>query len=465
MNPAMLAATLRLPWQLRRGRAWHWVWLAILVALPLVVAWRVSLTPAQTLGVALVAVAAWWWWVQVDSLLAQNHPNHARLVPGQRRTLRTALLAHAALAGVLAWLGGATVAGPGLEWALWVLVGLPVLAWTQRQPWIWLPLSLMSLLPFAWRAAAVRFAEAPALLWLPAVAVALVSLLALLGTGSASHRRVHARLQRWRADARRNGEGRSLAVTARRPWLRTLVTPFTWPDRWWRRQVLTRPTSANAVQRLDLALQPQAGAPMVAWMIVLVFGGAYAALMAGQVLRPDLAWARLVDGGRLGLCMGLFGVVAGMPIGRLSLLWARRREQPLLALLPGTPAGAALAAALERHWRREAVFLWLLSASLVLAIAMQGSPRSLHFVGGFLAAALPLGVWVETRWRTMRGKALTARPSIVLFGGSLAAAMAAQHFSIPPWVCLPAGVLLHVAAVQLRGAPGTAVLPLGRAAL
>jgi hypothetical protein len=462
VNTAMLAAIHRLPWQARRGRRAGWIGLAILLALPLMAAWRAVLSPLQTLGATLVVFAVWWWWVQVDSLLAQNHPNHARLVPGQRRALQATLLAHAALAGVLAWVGGALVAGPNAEWALWMLVGLPVLAWTQRQPWVWLPLSVLPFLPFAFRGTVFRIAEAPAPLWMGAVVASVASLLALLGAGGAGHRHVHARLQRWRADARRAGDGRRVGIAARLPWLRTLVKPVTWPDLCWRRHLLAHPTPANAVQRLDLALQASGGAPMLAWLIVLIFGGVCATLGIGQALRPDLAWDRMVDGGRLGLCMGLFGVAAGMPVGRLTLLWARRREQALLALLPGPPAGAARAAALERLWRREAVALWLLGGGLVLAIAAQGSARSLHFVGGFLAAALPLAVWVETRWRTLRGRAQTALPAIVLFGGALGSAVAAQQFGIPPWFSLPVGVLLHVAAVRLRGAPATAVLPLGR---
>lgn len=464
MNAAMLAAIHRVPWQMRRGGALGWVWLAILLALPLVAAWRIALTPLQTLGVAVVAGAVWWWWVLVDCLLAQNHPNHARLVPGQQRALRAVLLAQAALAGGLAWAGGALVAGPSLEWALWVLIGLPVLAWTQRQPWIWLPASFLPFLPLALRGTVVRIADAPMPLWLAVALAAFLSLLALLGAGSAGHRRVHARLQRWRGDARKAGHGLVVPATARRPWLRTLLMPITWPDQWLRRRLLAWPTPANAVQRLDLALQSHGGAPMLAWLIVLVFGAVFATLTIGQALRPDLAWDRMVYGGRLGLCMGLFGVVAGLPIGRLTQLWARRREQALLVLLPGAPAGAALTQALERHWRREAVLLWLLGGSLVLAIAAKGSAHSLHFVGGYLAAALPLAVWVETRWRTMRGKAKTALPSFVLFGGSLGAAVAAQHLGIPPWASLPVGVLLHVAAVQLRGAPAGPVLPLGRSA-
>lgn len=462
MNPAALVAIHRLPWQMRRGRQAGWLWLAALLALPLLAAWRAVLSPLQTLGVSLVMASVWWWWVQVDSLLAQNHPNHARLVPGQRPALQATLLLHAALAGVAAWIGGSLVAGPNAEWALWVLIGLPVLAWTQHQPWIWLPLSVLPFLPLALRGTVVRLGDAPLPLWLAVVAGAVASLLVLLGRGSGRHRQVHARLQRWRRTARRADDGRAVTATARWPWLHALVTPVTWPDRLRRRVLLAHPSAANAVHRLDLSLQSHGGSPMMAWLIVVVFGGILATLRVGQTLRPDMAWDRMVDGGRLGLCMGLFGVVAGLPLGRLTLLWARRREQALLTLLPGAPAGAALAAALERHWRREAVLLWLLGGSLVLAIAAQGSAHSLHFVGGYLAAALPLAVWVETRWRTMRGKAPIALPSIVLLGGSLGAAVAAQHFGIPPWASVPVGVLLHVAAVQLRGTPPGPVLPLGR---
>ncbi|MCP5269811.1 MAG: hypothetical protein H6932_01110 [Burkholderiaceae bacterium] len=465
MNADVLAAIHRVPWQVRRGRRAGWVWLAILLALPPLVAWRMAHSPLQTLGAAAVVLAVWWWWVQVDSLLAQNHPNHARLVPGHGRALRTALLAHAALAGALAWAGGALLAGPSLAWALWVLAGLPLLAWTQRQPWVWLPLSLLPVLPFAVRGTAVRLADAPLPFWRLVAAAAVAGLLALLGSGGARHQQVHVRLQRWRHAARRATEQRGVSATARLPWLRRLLLPVTWPEQAWRRHLLARPTQANAVPRLDLALQAGGGAPMLAWLIVLVYGGLNVVLVVGKALRPDLAWAGMVDGSRLGLGMGLVGIVAGTPIGRLTLLWARRREQALLALLPGPPAGAGLAAALERHWRRDAVALWLLSGLLLLAIAAHGSNGTLHFVGGLLGASLPLGLWTEAQWRRMEGRARTALPALALFGGSLLAAAAAQHIGVPPWVSIPIGVLLHQGALQLRGAPPGPLLPMGRGGL
>jgi hypothetical protein len=290
------------------------------------------------------------------------------------------------------------------------------------------------------------------------------SLLVLLGAGGAAHRKVFARLQRWRAQARRAGAGRGVSLTASHPWLRMLLLPVTWPDHWLKRRLLAQPTAANAVRRLDLGLQADAGAPVLAWLIVVVFGSVAGALVIGRALRPDFPWERIVDGGRFGLCMGMFGVVAGAPIGRLKALWGRRREQALLALLPGPPAGCARAAALERQWRREAMALWTLGGLLLLFIAAQGSSRSLHFIGGYLAACLPLGVWVETRWRALRGTAATALPALVLFAGSIGAAFLAQHYAVPAALSLPIGVALHVAALRLRGQPTGAVLPVGRAA-
>jgi hypothetical protein len=462
MTAAMFVAVTRQPWQARRGRHGLWWALVALLALPLMQALRYGPVPLQIAGTLAIVVALWWWWTAVDGLLAQNQPALARLLPGQVRTLRIALLWHALLAGALALGGAALLVGPHAESVGWVIAGLLLTAWTQRRPWLWALVWLLPVAPWSLRAGLLQVMAWPVAAQLALLAGAVALLMSAVGGGGRMHRRVFVRRRSWQAASQASKQGRGVPATARLTWLRRATLPFTWPDRWARQRLLQRPDAANALRRLDLGLQTGTGAPMLAWLLLLCFGGMLLALAVARAWHPDIDWSRVVDGGRIGLCLGLFGVLTGAQLGRLGALWGRRREQALLVLLPGPPAGAPLAAALERQWQRDGLLLWVLGTVLVLAIAAQGRPGSLQFVAGFAAALLPLGTWLRARWRRPGEAPNAALPAIVVVLLAGSAATGAQLLAVPAAASVAAGVALYLAVRLRSGAPRQALLPAGR---
>lgn len=463
MTAAEFAALHRLPWQLRREqRAWWWG-AAALVAVPLLLTLRYGLSPLQAAGALAAAVATGWWWLIVDGLRAQNQPMLARLLPGQLPALRLALLGHAVLSGLVAAVGASLLVGPSAEVVGWVIVCLVASAWLQRQPWLWLPIALLPVSPWSLRAVVLQVVDAPPPVPVLAVGAAALLLVAVLGGGGRAHQRAFARHQRWKASEQSSKKGRGVPVSARWPWLRRLAMPFTWPENLLWRCLLAQPRPANLLRRLDLTLQVGGGTPVVAWLLVLGFGGVLLALEAAQALWPAMAWHKIVDGGRLGLCMGLFGVLIGPQMGRLGALWGRRREQALLVLLPGPPSGPALAAALERHWQRDHLVLWALGTALVLTIAAQGQPGTLPFVAAFAAVWLPFGAWLLCRWRVQRGQPPVAILSVATVVLGLAAAAGARALEVPAAVSLTMGLVLYVLLRRQLGNPARSLLPFNRA--
>jgi hypothetical protein len=463
MTAAAFAAVHRLPWQARRARrtlAWG---MAALLAVAVLLTLRDGLAPMKAAGVlALVVATGWWWWL-VDGLRAQNQPALARLLPGQLTALRLSLLGHALLSGAVAVGGASLLVGPRAEVAARVILGLIASAWLQRQPWLWVPIGLLPVSPWSLRAIVLQVVEAPLPAQAVAGAAAALVLLAVLGGGGRAHRRSAARHQRWKAGEQASKEGRGVPISARWPGVRRLAMPFIWPEHLAWRRMLAHPHPGNLLRRLDLTLQTGGGTPMLAWLLLLCFGGALLALAVAQAWRPAIAWDQVVHGGRFGLCMGLFGVLVGAPMGRLGALWGRRREQALLVLLPGPPSGPALAAALERHWQRDHVALWALGTALVLAIAAQGQPGTPAFVAAFAAACLPLGAWMQGRWRVLRGQPALAIPALTIVVLGFSAAAGARALDVPAAVSLALGLLAYVLLRLRARQPAQAVLPTHRA--
>jgi hypothetical protein len=149
--------------------------------------------------------------------------------------------------------------------------------------------------------------------------------------------------------------------------------------------------------------------------------------------------------------------------GRLARLWARRREQALLVLLPGAPHSGDTAA-LERRWRREWLQMWAVASAVVLAVGALGPAGTLNFLAVCVAVNLPL-VWLA-QWLQRR---LDGPPRLLLLGLAppLAAVLGgvAERLEVPAAVSLALGVLVYALCAwwqrQHKQAPGLR-LPLGR---
>lgn len=459
---AMHAALLRQPWQQRRHARRWWLVVAtpLLLALPpLAIAALRSIGLVSLLASLGIVWLTWLWWMQAEGLFEQNRPALARLVPGHAAALRLSLLLQAALvtAAAVALLGLAL--GTPLRW-LWLVAPLVVaLAWLAREPWLWLPFGIVSPLLGELRTLSLQLSGLP-LATQALLLAAMAAVLALgVGQGGVLHRGADARQGRWQRSAKALGEGRPAPVAAQGRLSRAAQGLFAWPMRLWRRRVLEAGAHAPLLVRLDMGLDSGGRWTQLLWIGVLVLL-VTVAILAKVSLQYGVGARQLVDAGRFGLGIGVFSVIAGALHGRLGQLWGRRREQALLVLLPGAPAGGD-ATALERRWRREWLCLWAAAAAVVAVVGAFGSPGTLDFLAVCAAVNLPL-VWLAQHLH----RRLDGPPRLLLIGlvPPLAAGLGyvAQQQGVPGALSLALGLLAYALCAR-RHDPATLRLPLGRA--
>jgi hypothetical protein len=455
-------ALLRQPWQARRlDTGWRRPWVGPLVCtlgvLQMVLVW-----PAQSrlwLGALGLVLLAWLWWLLAEGLQRQNQPALARLLPGHAHALQLQLLVHGALvtAGAVAVLTLAL--GTVRPWFWIVLPVVVVMAWLAREPWLWLPASLLG--PWtplhAWAAevaGASRGVQALGLL------VAGLVLAASIGNGGPLHRWHEARGARWRRAEAAEREGRGLPSSELSLPLRALVRLFDWPRLVWRRRVLAQGAAAPLGARVNLGLGLGGQWAELLWVGALLFITPAVIGLGRWRSGSDIDLQEMIDFSRFGVCIGVFSMIASTQHGRLSRLWARRREQALLALLPGVPSGDL--GANEVRWRREYLLAWLLATAAVLTLGAAGSPGSLHYTAFCAAFCLPLAWLAQHQQRRLQG-----RPSLapLALAPVLAAVLAwpVQQVGVPAWASLVMGGLVY-AALSRRHDARRLALPLGRAA-
>jgi hypothetical protein len=333
-----------------------------------------------------------------------------------------------------------------------------LMAWLAREPWLWLPASVLGpWLPLhAWAAEA---AGAPPGMKLVGLLVACMLLLVSIGSGGTLHRWHAARTARWRRAAAAQREGRGVPSTALSMPLRALLRLFDWPRLVWRRQVLGRGAAAPLGARLSLGLGLGGQWAELAWSGALLFIAPAAIVFGRWGSDPHVDFQEMIDFSLFGVCIGVFSMIASTQHGRLSRLWTRRREQALLALLPGVPTHDF--AAVEKRWRRDYLLSWLVATTAVLALSAAGSPGKLNFTAFCAAFCLPLAWLTQHQQRRMQG-----RPSLAPL--SLAPVLAAllawpvQQWGLPAWASLAAGVLVY-AGLARRQDRRRLRLPLGRA--
>lgn len=423
-------------WQARRNQGSLWPWAALLVPMvlaPALLAWFMPGERAWVLALVIDGIVAAGllfgaWLLLAYNVLAQNHPQLAPTVPGQVRALRWVLGLGVATLGGLAALVTAAFGGPvaglacivagvstlfvcGIRWPqLWIAVA--VLGWSAP---LWIPSDGAK-----WLAAGLRALPWPVMVGAVGLAVAW-ALWAAVMSGGARHAHHH---------------GRLLKVVAMMKGQPPLVAEagmgsvgWAWALLWGRRayaawlmRVLGRPQPRPA------ALLALGQGPQLHWTGVAtgVVGGWVFIALVLVVTRLFPHWdvgQGLVQGLAIGLAFASYTVLLQAP----ALLWAQRREQALLLLLPGTPQGPALNRWLALHLSRlhlTAVGLqWLTVWGLsTLASTTQGADwlRTMAQAALLLSPLAMLLLWRD--WSTLKAPGGGAQVLVVLGALALVAA-------------------------------------------
>ncbi len=448
MSPHALNTRILLaPWQQRGNLGDRWV-IGLLVGLgllvPLVLLCLGLRAPAlDTLLVLSLILLALAWATLVSSVLEQNQPDAARLVPGHPRQLRVALwvgaagtvaLAVALVFGFIASvvLSGLSPAVPPVashlpqaflatvSVAALVVAGLaagvrwPTLGYTAML----VPSSVAlddgrsALRAASWLAQA--WGQAPALLTALLVLGLLAALGALVQDGGSLHaaRYEKRRAQRERFRLRAAGQLPTVTMDAKASGGRCWPSAARWAYRAWFDHVMTRGGSVQT--RLFLALGPGSHWSARVGNLVqtaLVLAVILAALMAA-------GGSDVVRGSWFGFALG----VTAMPAVLLLQLRARfsptRREQALLVLLPGVPRGAALNRAIALRLAGGFVVASAVACGVGWLLMHVETFRTLHGTDGWLAATAIAG-WAALAGAFTRLDRLRAPTPLAAFGPML----------------------------------------------
>jgi hypothetical protein len=428
----------------------------------------------------VLATAVFGTWITLAaSLLEQNHPNAARLVPGHLRRLREAALLgwllSSALLGGLLWLSVARAASLPLMLLLSAAAGVYV-AWAQRNWLLWFALSLFPalVLPFRldlrweplWTALGELWQAQP---W-SMLALCLLALGALLvrvfGAGDLAHQAGYARrsCMRRAAMAGMAGNRAGLAMFGKPgEWLGRPFERIT--SAWLGRLLATATTGrASVMARAEYVLHGRQhwlhhalGVVLAAVFVGLGFGLGYA--LAGAQI--GMAW----KAGGFGLGIGLASAGFNPGFTLRNMLWHSRREQTLLALLPGMPQGGALNHAVARMQLRHFLISGVLTTVALLLLARAANQPLLACLP---IAALPMGIFslmrvtaampAPTAWTA-------ALPMLAFFAVSGLLWALCSWLSLPVWPLAVLSLALSAALAAWRwrvlgAAP--AAMPAGR---
>lgn len=350
------------------------------------------------------------WIALIASLLEQNHPAAARLVPGHLRRLREAALAGwlplPALMGLLVW--GANHAVVPLSLPL-VLLGsftaCAFVAWAQRWWQLWVAISIVPvfigplrlhvhLAPLWWALADVWQAQPWSVLALCVLAQGAL-LTRLFGAGDAVHHAAYARrrcMRRASLEAMTGHRSGPAAFGRVGEWL---ARPFKLACNAWLGHLLATasPRRGSVMARAEYVMHGQqhwlrhAMGTGVA-MACVALGFSFAFALVGP--HVGLAWQH----GAVGMGIGLASAGFNPSLMLRGALWHSRREQALLALLPGMPQGAAQSRAVVWRQLRHFLLAWVLTTLALLVLAVKAGQPMLLCLS---LAALPVGILTLVR--------------------------------------------------------------------
>lgn len=459
-----------------QGAVWPLLVLLGLVCVPALAGIVLAPPPWPWLGASVLCMplfGAWVWFLL--SLVQQNHPSAARLVPGQLRALRLVLwgawLVFTALAALLgSAFGHAWIAATGA--ALLMLL----LTWIVRMPLLgflfWLvpatsahwghtPVvaALLRSITAAGQSELDGIARAALLVLLAAV---LTSPFALLRAGGTRHAAAYRRRTRQIAVIRTGGgdptrwRGSGSVVGE---WLGEGATGLY--RRWLGRVSAQR--SGALLPRALLGL-----GPAIHWTgqlgQALTFGAVAALVMF--VLWQANASTQSVPVAAWGLSIGVLTFAVNVALQARAAIHGTRREQALMMLLPGMPQGRTLNIGLARRLSVQFMCSWLLGVLACVLLLPLGSTQGGWFAT-YAAACLPIAALLWTDWSRIQAPTAMSSivPVLVVMPLTLCAIAAQAWLGVPAWLCVAgfavAAVLLVARrAWRLSGAPSA--FPAGR---
>lgn len=465
MSATRYSQVLLAPWR-QRDRAAPWgrrviaalllaVGGASLVWLPPGAGWRV-------VGGLLLLIGLGVWMAVSYSLLEQNHPTAARTVPSHPRTLKRAALLGWALFTVLqAGLLLLLVQAPGF-WPIVLLCSgflSAFLLWTTRLVWLWFLMILLSPLSTALGGRLAPARQALATLWDThpyAVLTACLLLQAWLvlrafADGGARHQARYATQALMRRAMQMQMEGKAPALNAWAPFER-LARPYVHVLSAWLNHVLAQADNTrqrSVMARAEIVLHGQQH-----WLRHALTMGTIAAVvvMAFNVVLATTGASLdlMLQHGAFGMGIGIASAGLNPGFALPNMLWASRREQALIRLLPGMPQGRTLNLAVARLQWRDFGVSWLLTTGLLLALgAGAGNQRLLCLP----LAALPVATWMLTRRPAlMRGPTAMAAvaPSFAFLALAGILYALARDLGVPLWSLALAMVALSAPLLAWR---------------
>jgi hypothetical protein len=433
---------------------------------------RLGALMAQLLLLVMSSVA---WTKCLGSLMQQNQPALARLVPGHVSRLRAALwLLWSALACVgllLSWYSWGTPLRTGPLWALWLLV----LAWGMRHPllwtvvwipsvlWPWMPSG--GLLTWAWQVSADAGHRHPLFSMAVVLLLGAALLAPLLQSGNAGHVRWYAR---W--SARRAAQRASLGLDPGSAGAEALYVqpgpqvpaglasrlkvqlgrPARWAMAQARRRALAPPT--RVLPRLQLALGPAAQFQVQA---VGMLGFASIFVVLAVLFRITIALDWLPSAERLSGIGNASFAALGFSLAVLQQIRAAvartAAERALVSLAPGhrgqPDLPRRLAGRLLLQYQGLCAFAFLVVA-LVLPGTSVYAPALLFWT---VAALSGLGLcWsLHDAATSTRRAGLALQQGFVLpmlLAGLLALALALGAVSLSTWLAVAAGMAMVAGA-------------------
>ena len=357
----------------------------------------------DVLGVAGGCCLLGAWPAFIDGLLRQNRANHARLVPGHVQRLRELLLIVWCLGHALLAVAVMVVGGPVAKSVLYGASLFALLALAMRWPLLWIVLwfLLTGMRPLADQVLAVMQAW-PLWLGVPAVVLAIgLPLCLVVGTGSARHRRHGQRRLAWESSLKgglpRGGDlgwpWDTFSRLARVPFDAALARAVERPDRspWPRLMLVFGPNGHSAVHAFWAAL-------------ILALGGAVLLVLAALGRFPPESPGVVA---LVGPAMGLMSLALSATLGLPSNVAATRREQALVAMLPGVPRGRALNQGLAARWLAHFGTGWAIGSALVLVAVASLLPASTPLFAAGLLGLWPLAALLVRDLARARPQAVT----------------------------------------------------------